>query len=114
MRHYLQVFTTTEKREDAEKIAQTLVQKKLAACVQVIGTISSTYRWKGKVEKAHEWLCLIKSEKSLYEELERTIKEAHPYEIPEIIALPIVAGSREYLGWLDQELWRRKGSVCRG
>jgi len=104
MRHYLQVFTTTGKREDAEKIAQTLVRRKLAACVQIIAKISSTYRWKGKVKMAQEWLCLIKSKSSLYEELERTIKEIHPYEIPEIVAVPIMAGSREYLEWLDQGL----------
>jgi periplasmic divalent cation tolerance protein len=104
MKHYIQVLTTTEKKEDAEKIARTLVRKKLAACAQIIGTISSTYGWKGKVKTTREWLCLIKSEKSLYEELERTIKKIHPYEIPEIIAVPIVAGSREYLEWLDREL----------
>jgi len=104
MKHYIQVFTTTEKKEDAERIAQTLVRKKLSACVQIVGAISSTYRWKGKVETTQEWLCLIKSENSLYKELERTIKEIHPYEIPEIIAVPIVAGSGKYLQWVDQEL----------
>jgi periplasmic divalent cation tolerance protein len=104
MKRYVQVFTTTAKREDAERIARTLVRKKLAGCVQITGTISSMYRWKGEVETTHEWLCLIKSENSLYNELERTIKEIHPYEIPEIIAVSIVAGSREYLEWLGQEL----------
>ena len=104
MKEYIQILTTTEKREDAQKIAQILVQKRLAGCVQVIGSISSTYWWKNRIETAEEWLCLIKSEKGLYEELEKTIKEIHPYETPEITAVPIVAGSKEYLGWLDQEL----------
>jgi periplasmic divalent cation tolerance protein len=104
MKHYIQVSTTTEKKEDAERIARTLVRKKLAAFVQIIGEISSTYRWKGKVETTREWLCLIKSENSLYEELERTIKKIHPYEIPEVIAVPIVVRSREYAEWLDREL----------
>ena len=104
MEEYIQVFTATEKREDAEKIAQTLVRERLAGCVQIIGKISSMYWWKNKVEKAEEWLCLIKSEKRLYSELEKAIKGMHPYETPEITAITIVAGSKEYLGWLDKEL----------
>jgi periplasmic divalent cation tolerance protein len=107
MIQYIQVSTTTEKREDAERIAQTLMQKRLAACVQIIGPISSTYWWKDTVENAEEWLCLIKSKKSLYGLLEKTIKETHPYEIPEITALPIMAGSREYFRWLNDELGKR-------
>jgi periplasmic divalent cation tolerance protein len=101
MKEYFQVFTSTEKKEDAEKIAQVLVKERLAGCVQIIGTTSSIYTWKDKVEKAEEWMCLIKSEKHLYLELEKTIKKIHPYETPEITAVPIVAGRKEYLGWLD-------------
>jgi len=104
MKEYIEVFTTTEKKKDAEKIAQTLVQKRLAGCVQVIGQISSIYWWKNRVEKAKEWLCLIKSEKRLYVELEKAIKTVHPYGTPEITAVPIVLGSKEYLEWLDKEL----------
>lgn len=107
MEQYIQVSTTTEKREDAERIAQTLVQKRLAACVQVIGPISSTYWWKGTIEKPEEWLCLIKSKKSLYGLLEKTIIETHPYETPEITAVPIILGSKEYLRWLNDELGKR-------
>ena len=108
MKEYIQVFTTTKKKEDAQKIAQALLQKKLAGCVQIIGRISSVYRWKNKVEKAEEWLCLIKSEKHLYVELEKTLKEIHPYETPEITAVTMIAGSKEYFEWLDQELKRQK------
>jgi periplasmic divalent cation tolerance protein len=106
LKQYVQIFTTTGKREDAEKVALALVQKRLAGCVQIIGPIQSTYWWKNRIETAEEWLCLIKSEKGLYKELEKTIKETHPYETPEITAVPIVAGSKEYLEWLGHELKR--------
>ncbi|MEM2959427.1 MAG: divalent-cation tolerance protein CutA [Candidatus Jordarchaeaceae archaeon] len=104
MEEYIQVFTTTEKREHGEKIARILVEKRLAGCVQIVGPVQSTYWWKGRVETAEEWLCLIKSEKSLFNELEKAIKEVHPYETPEIIAIPIVEGSKKYLEWLKSEL----------
>ena len=64
----------------------------------------STYWWKGKIETANEWMCLMKTRRDRYEELEKVIREMHPYEEPEIIALPIVAGSRGYLEWLDKEV----------
>lgn len=101
---YIQVLTTTEKKEDAEKIAKTLVGKKLTGCIQIVGPITSTYWWKGNVETAEEWLLFIKSKKTLYEELEKAIKDMHPYETPEIIAMPIVSGSKNYLEWLKNEL----------
>jgi len=101
---YIQVFTATEKKEEAEVIGKVLVERRLAGCVQIVGLIASTYWWKGKLETTEEWLCIIKSKKSLYEELEKAIKETHPYETPEIIATPIVVGSREYLKWLGDEL----------
>jgi len=104
MEEYIQVFTTTEKKDDAEKIAKALVEKRLAGCIQIVGPIASTYWWKGNVETAGEWLCLIKSKKSLYKKLEKAIEEIHPYETPEIIAMPIVAGSKGYLEWLNNEL----------
>ena len=71
--------------------------------MQIAGPITSTYRWKGKVETAEEWLCLIKTRESLYQELEKAIISLHSYETPEIIAVPIVKGSKEYLQWLDDE-----------
>ena len=104
MDEYIQVVTTTEKKEDAERIAKALVEKRLAGCVQIVGPIVSTYWWKENIAKAEEWLCLVKSRKDLYEELETSIKEIHPYETPEIIALPIIAGSKDYLKWLSNEL----------
>ncbi|MFZ5559473.1 MAG: divalent-cation tolerance protein CutA [Patescibacteria group bacterium] len=107
-KEYIQVFTTTEKREDAEKIAKTLVKKRLAGCVQILGPIGSTYWWKGNIDTAEEWLCLIKSKSTLYSKLEKAIKEIHPYETPEIIATPIFAGSKEYLDWLKNELKKKE------
>lgn len=104
MSEYIQVFTTVENKRDAEKIARVLVEKRLAACVQIVGPVASTYRWKGKIETAEEWLCIIKSRQTLYADLEKAIKEVHPYETPEIIALPVVAGSKDYLEWLSSEL----------
>jgi periplasmic divalent cation tolerance protein len=105
---YIQVSTTIEKKEDAEKIAKALVEKRLAACIQILGPIVSTYWWKGNVETAGEWMCFIKSERALYNKLEKAIKEIHPYETPEIVAVPIVSDSKEYLGWLNSELQSRK------
>ena len=104
MRKFIQVLTTTEKREDAENIARVLVEKMLAACVQIVGPVMSTYRWKGKVETAQEWQCLIKSREDLFSEVEKAIREVHPYETPEIIATAILAGSDDYLEWLQDEL----------
>ena len=103
MKSYIQVTTTTETKEQAQTIAQHLVETRLAACVQITGTITSIYRWKGKVENSQEWLCLIKTRDDLYNKVEAAIKSQHPYETPEIIAVPIVKGSKEYLNWLDDE-----------
>ena len=103
MKSYIQITITTETKEQAEIIAQHLVDKKLAACVQIVGPITSIYRWKGKVENAQEWLCLIKTRNDLYSKVEAAIKNQHPYETPEIIAVPIVKGSKEYLQWISEE-----------
>ena len=83
MEAYIQVVTTTEKRQDAEKIAKALVERRLAACAQIVGPIVSTYWWKDNIETAEEWQCLIKSKKSFYSEVEKAIKVLHPYETPE-------------------------------
>ena len=79
MKDYIQVTTTTETKEEAKNIAQHLVEKKLAACVQILGPITSTYRWKDKVEVAGEWLCLIKTRENLYQDIEKAIKKMHSY-----------------------------------
>ncbi len=103
MGNFIQVTTTTETKDNALKIARLLVERRLAACVQVIGPILSTYRWNGKTEDAEEWQCLIKSRADLFSALEQAVREIHPYEVPEIIATEIVAGCNDYLKWLDEE-----------
>jgi periplasmic divalent cation tolerance protein len=75
----------------------------LAACVQITGPATSVYRWQGKVESSQEWLCIIKTQASGYPAVEAAIRELHTYQVPEIVAVPIVAGSAEYLAWLRQE-----------
>jgi periplasmic divalent cation tolerance protein len=102
MPSYIQVTTTAATEADAQTIAATVVEKRLVACAQVVGPITSTYWWQGKIEAAEEWLCMIKSKEALYEKLERTILEIHPYEVPEILAVPITKGSESYLAWLDE------------
>jgi periplasmic divalent cation tolerance protein len=115
MKEVIQVSTTTEKREDAIRIARDLVEKRLAACVQVIGPVRSMYWWKGQIEETDEWLCLMKTRTDLYRKLEKTLRAIHPYEVPEITAQPIVAGSRSYLQWINEETTKRKvqGAGCR-
>lgn len=104
MREYVQVVTTTASKTDAEKIADTLVERRLAGCVQIFGPITSTYRWQGKIERAEEWLCLIKTYRDLYQDIESTICCIHPYRVPEILVIPVIEGSKGYLSWLDSEL----------
>jgi periplasmic divalent cation tolerance protein len=97
----LVVLTTLEKQEDGERIAALLVERRLAACVQILPPMVSIYRWEGAVERANEVLLLIKTTRAVYPQLVTTIKENHPYQTPEIIALPIEAGSDDYLNWLE-------------
>ena len=107
MKSYIQISTTTETKEQAQKIAQYLVEQKLAACVQIIGPITSIYHWKKKLENTQEWLCLIKTRDDLYNKVESAIKNEHSYETPEIIAVPIVKGSKEYLQWIQEETGKK-------
>ncbi|MDE1825916.1 MAG: divalent-cation tolerance protein CutA [Candidatus Micrarchaeota archaeon] len=100
---YILVITATDSRKLAEKIADSLVEKHLAACVQ-INAIDSTYRWKGKIVHAREWMCTAKSKSSLYPKIEGEIKRLSSYEVPEIIAVSISRGSRPYLKWLGSTL----------
>ena len=104
MTDYIEVVTTTERKEDAERIARALVEARLAACVQIRGPITSTYRWKGAIETAEEWQCVAKSRADLFAQIDEAIRGIHPYEVPEILALPITAGSTAYLKWLEAEL----------
>ncbi|HVO52813.1 MAG TPA: divalent-cation tolerance protein CutA [Solirubrobacterales bacterium] len=100
MTECVQVLTTASSEEEAERIAAALLERRLAACVQVVGPIVSHYRWQGAVEREREWQCLAKTTLARFSEVEEAIRELHSYEEPEIVATPIVAGSPGYLGWL--------------
>lgn len=104
MQKFIQVMTTVEQRSDAERIAKTLLEKRLAACVQVAGPVRSYFHWEGKVNSAEEYLCFIKSRADLFPELEATIEDMHPYNVPEIISIPVTEGGSNYLNWLASEL----------
>ena len=103
MGNYIQVETTTDNREVADKIACSVLEQQLAACVQ-ISTCVSMYRWKGKVERADEFICVMKSRADLYADLKQAIRSVHNYEVPEIIATEVKSVGSDYLAWLDQEL----------
>jgi len=98
---YQITLCTCPDKDTAEKIARLLVNDKLAACVNILPGITSVYRWHEQVESAQEHLLLIKANKSRYQAIETTIKKHHPYELPEIIAVPIENGLPEYLHWID-------------
>jgi periplasmic divalent cation tolerance protein len=100
----IQVFTTTDTRELAEIIARRLVERRLAACAQIGSRIESVYRWQGKIETSEEWLCTIKTHLAIFEKVEAAIRQLHTYDEPEIIALPIVAGSESYLDWITESV----------
>ena len=98
---YIQVITTIDSKVGAEKIAEVLIESHLAACVQIIGPIVSTYWWNEKIETSEEYLCLIKTKESCYKDVENTIKKIHNYDVPEIIACPITEGNKTYLDWIS-------------
>ncbi len=98
------VITTTGSREEAEKIAHALVERRLAACANIVGPIHSIYRWQGKVESADEHLLIIKTTAALFNAVSQAIRELHSYELPECIQLPIEGGSAEYLRWIEESV----------
>jgi periplasmic divalent cation tolerance protein len=98
------ILSTCATEEDAERIARRLLDVRLAACVTVIPRTRSFYHWKGAVESAEEFQLLIKSSRGLFAALRAEIEKIHPYEIPELIAVPVVEGAEPYLGWLASNL----------
>lgn len=100
---FLQVQTTTDSRAEAVELAHAAVEGRLAACAQVAGPIASTYWWEDGLEKAEEWLIMLKLPADRFDELAEFLAERHSYDDPEIIATPIVAGSQSYLDWLAEE-----------
>ena len=102
----MQVLTTTGTREEADRLATSAVEQRLAACAQVFGPITSTYRWRGAIETADEWQCVLKTTAARSDELTAHLRAHHSYETPEIVASPIVGGNPEYLSWIAQETAR--------
>ena len=98
------VLCTCPSAEEAEKIARLLVEQRLAACVNIVPGLRSIYRWKGQVEDAGEWLLLVKSRRSLFDQLRAAVERVHSYEVPEVIALHVVDGAPAYLEWLEHEV----------
>jgi periplasmic divalent cation tolerance protein len=96
------VLTTVGVQETAEKLAEQLVERRLAACVNIIGPIRSVYHWKGTVEREQEYLLLIKTNEQRAEQLSSVLKGLHPYELPELLEVTISGGSKEYLAWLAE------------
>ena len=97
------VISTLPHREQAEKLAHTLIEQQLAACVNVLPAVTSVYRWQGQVETANETIILIKTTMARYPAVEAAIKAQHPYELPEIIAVPVSTGLPAYLEWVRTE-----------
>ncbi|MEM2995201.1 MAG: divalent-cation tolerance protein CutA [Candidatus Bathyarchaeia archaeon] len=98
---YVLAIVTTASREEAEKIAHCLLNERLIACANMFGPVSSLFWWAGKIEKAEEYILLMKSRIDLFKKLCEKVKALHSYEVPEIIALPIVKGYKAYMEWLD-------------
>jgi periplasmic divalent cation tolerance protein len=98
------VTTTLPNEAAAQQVAAKLVEERLAACAQVVGPVSSTYRWKGRIEQAAEWYCNLKTTNTRLSTLISRIRELHPYEVPEIVAVRIQEGDGEYLRWIEAEV----------
>ncbi len=100
---YIIVLITAPNEEEAAGLGQTIVEERLAGCVNIIRSVRSIYRWQGRIEDDQEVLLIVKTKRALFERLQERVKELHSYSVPEIIALPVVKGSKQYLDWLGQE-----------
>lgn len=100
------VLTTAGSQDEARRIANTLVERRLTACVNIIPKAQSIYRWQGKIQEAEEWLLMIKSTAQLFEKLRDAIKELHPYELPECVSFAADNGSEEYVKWITESVAR--------
>lgn len=102
MTDFIVVLVTTPSKEEAERIAQALVEEHLAACVNIVSPVQSIYRWEGKVQNEIELLLVIKTRQAVFEDVSQRVRALHSYQNPEIVALPISAGSTSYFDWLRQ------------
>ena len=98
------VMVTCKDKVEAEKIAKTLLEEKLIACANIVGSVSSFFRWRGNADRCEECLVLMKSRVNLFDALAGRVRSLHSYEVPEVLAFPVVLGSADYLGWLEDSL----------
>lgn len=112
MKAYL-VLSTVPTQKKARELARALVQNRLAACVNIVAGLQSIFRWQGKIDKAYESLLLIKTTKPVFPALLKFLKNRHPYQVPEIISLPIQSGNREYLRWIETSVARKAQKVSK-
>ena len=104
MAGHLVVLITTGSTEEAQKIARALGEEGLAACVNIVAPVHSVYRWRGEIQTDQEALLIVKTRADILEKLFQRVKQLHSYELPEIIALPILAGAEDYLHWIDEQI----------
>lgn len=104
MAEFIQIATTLPSREHAESVARQLVEQRWAACVQISGPVVSIYRWQQAIHSDEEWICTAKTRAALFEAVCQAIQALHPYEVPELIAVPLVAVSPAYADWLAAEV----------
>ena len=98
------ILSTCASQEEAERVARVLVEGRLAACVAITPNVQSIYRWKGAVESSEEWGLAIKTRRHLFEDVRASIRAIHSYQVPELLALPVIDGDPDYLGWMDEQL----------
>ena len=101
------VFTTAGSNEEARRIADALVERRQAGCVNIIKGVESIYRWKGKTEESQEWMLLIKTTAAAFDNVSKTIRELHSYELPECISVSIAQGTPAYMKWIDESVERK-------
>jgi periplasmic divalent cation tolerance protein len=104
MKAFIVVYVTVSSADEGRRIARALVEERLAACVNQLPGIRSIYRWQGKIEESTEELLIIKTNKDLFAALQKRVCELHSYAVPEVIAVPVTAGSEPYLQWLDEQV----------
>ena len=102
MSQFIVVLVTCGSEEEALKIAHSLVEERIAGCVNLVSPVRSIYRWEGKIWDEKEWILIIKTQRERFEELEKKVKSIHSYSVPEIVGLPIVEGASPYLKWLEE------------
>ncbi len=102
--NYIVVFITCKDAEEAQEIAQTLLKRRQAACVNILPEVNSHFWWQGKLDSSRENLLIVKTKESLLPDIIKSVKKIHSYSVPEIIALPIIGGNQEYLDWIEHEV----------